>query len=46
MNGCSYKALVCKEDGAIDEERSRRVEIKFCLKDQEMIQEMDQIRKK
>lgn len=43
VNGCSYKALIYKEDGTIDEDRSRRVEIKFRLKDREMLQEMDKI---
>lgn len=43
VNGCSYKSPVYKKDGTIDNDRSRRVEIKFRLKDQEMIQEMDKI---
>lgn len=43
VNGCSYKSPVYKSDGTIDDDRSRRVEIKFRLKDQEMIQEMDKI---
>lgn len=43
VNGCSYKNPVYKKDGTIDDDRSRRVEIKFRLKDQEMIQEMDKI---
>lgn len=43
VNGCADKAPVYREDGTIDDEKSRRVEIKFRLKDQEMIQEMDEI---
>ena len=43
VNGCSYKDLVYKKDGTVDEEASRRVEIKFRLKDQEMIEEMNDI---
>ena len=43
VNGCADKAPVYMEDGSIDADKSRRVEIKFRLKDQEMIQEMDDI---
>ena len=43
VNGCSYKNPVYKQDGSVDADKSRRVEIKFRLKDQEMIQEMDEI---
>lgn len=43
VNGCADRDLICQEDGTIDADKSRRVEIKFRLKDQEMIQEMDQI---
>lgn len=43
VNGCADKAPVYREDGTIDADKSRRVEIKFRLTDQEMIQEMDEI---
>ena len=43
VNGCSYKNPIYKQDGSVDADKSRRVEIKFRLKDQEMIQEMDEI---
>lgn len=43
VNGCADKAPVYRSDGSVDAERSRRVEIKFRLRDQEMIQEMDEI---
>ncbi|MCD7883880.1 MAG: OmpA family protein [Lachnospiraceae bacterium] len=43
VNGCADKDPICLEDGTIDEEASRRVEIKFRLKDQEMIEELDEI---
>ena len=43
VNGCADKSPIFREDGTIDEEKSRRVEIKFRLKDQEMIQKMDEI---
>lgn len=43
VNGCADKAPVYGDDGMIDADKSRRVEIKFRLKDQEMIQEMDEI---
>lgn len=39
-NGKSYSNPVINEDGEIDMEASRRVEIEFRLKDEEMIQEM------
>lgn len=43
VNGCADKDPVYREDGSIDQDNSRRVEIKFRLRDQEMIQEMDEI---
>ena len=43
VNGCADKDPVYREDGTIDSDKSRRVEIKFRLRDQEMIQEMDEI---
>lgn len=43
VNGCADKDPIYLEDGTIDEEASRRVEIKFRLKDQEMIEELDEI---
>lgn len=43
VNGCADRAPVYQENGKADEEKSRRVEIKFRLKDQEMIQRMDEI---
>lgn len=43
VNGCADKDLIYREDGSVDADSSRRVEIKFRLKDQEMIQEMDEI---
>ena len=43
VNGCADRVPVFQEDGTIDKDKSRRVEIKFRLKDQEMIQEMNQI---
>lgn len=43
INGCADKNLIYYENGTINEDESRRVEIKFRLKDQEMIQEMDNI---
>ncbi len=42
-NGCADKDPIYKKDGTVHPEKSRRVEIKFRLKDQEMIQEMDAI---
>lgn len=43
VNGCADKQPVYNKDGTVNAEKSRRVEIKFRLKDQEMIQEMDSI---
>lgn len=43
VNGCANKSPIYNEDGTVNADRSRRVEIKFRLKDQEMIQEMDAI---
>lgn len=43
VNGCADRDPVYGSDGQVDPEASRRVEIKFRLKDQEMIQEMDEI---
>jgi chemotaxis protein MotB len=43
VNGCADKAMIYREDGTVDADSSRRVEIKFRLKDQEMIQQMDEI---
>ena len=45
VNGCADKDPVYSSDGSIDAERSRRVEIKFRLRDREMIEEMDDILK-
>lgn len=39
-NGRSYNDLVYNEDGSINSDASRRVEFKFRLKDEEMIDEM------
>lgn len=39
-NGRSYSNPIYNEDGAVDAEKSRRVEIKFRLKDDEMISQM------
>lgn len=41
--GKSYSNPVYKEDGTVDAEASRRVEIKFRLRDEEMIREMIEI---
>jgi len=41
--GKSYSEPVLKEDGSVDAEASRRVEILFRLRDEEMIQEMIEI---
>lgn len=46
VNGCADRDLIYQKDGNVDADRSRRVELKFRLKDQEMIQEMDEILKK
>ena len=43
VNGCADKAPVYNADGSVNDEASRRVEVKFRLKDQEMIQAMDEI---
>lgn len=43
VNGCANKSPIYNEDGTVNADRSRRVEIKFRLKDQEMILEMDAI---
>lgn len=45
VNGCADKAPVYREDGTVDADKSRRVEIKFRLKDQDMIRRMDEILK-
>ena len=42
-NGRAYSVPVCNADGSINPELSRRVEIKFRLKDQEMIDMLDKI---
>ena len=42
-NGRSESNLIYKEDGQEDQESSRRVEVKFRLKDEEMIQELSDI---
>ncbi len=43
VGGSSYSDPVYKDDGEIDEEASRRVEILFRLKDEEMVSEMMEI---
>ena len=43
VGGSSYSNPVYKDDGEIDEDASRRVEILFRLKDEEMITEMMEI---
>lgn len=43
VNGCADRSPVYNSDGTVNEDKSRRVEIKFRLKDQEMIQELDRI---
>ncbi len=43
VNGHSYSNPVYNDDGEIDEEASRRVEVKFRLKDEEMINELRDI---
>lgn len=43
VNGCADRSPVYQENGMIDANKSRRVEIKFRLKDQEMIRKMDEI---
>lgn len=42
-NGRSYSNLIYNEDGTENADASRRVEFKFRLKDEEMIQEMRNI---
>ena len=42
-NGRSYSYTIVDDDGKIDEERSRRVEFKFRLRDEEMIYKMEEI---
>jgi len=42
-NGKSYSSPILKADGTEDKSASRRVEIKFRLKDDEMIREMQEI---
>ncbi len=42
-NGKSSNNLILKADGSVDKDASRRVEFKFRLKDDEMIQEMKDI---
>jgi chemotaxis protein MotB len=42
-NGRSFSTPVYDEDGNVDSEKSRRVEVKFRLKDEEMILELQQI---
>ena len=44
-NGKSYSNPIYKEDGSVDLEASRRVEILFRLQDEEMIAEMMDILK-
>lgn len=43
VNGCADRSPVLNADGSINADKSRRVEIKFSLMDQEMIQEMNRI---
>ncbi len=43
VNGHSWADPVYSEDGTIDAEASRRVEIKFSLKDEDMINELKEI---
>lgn len=43
INGCADKDPVYKENGEMDEDESRRVQIKFRLRDEDMIQEMDEL---
>lgn len=42
-NGRSYSYYITNDKGEIDEDKSRRVEFKFRLKDEEMIYEMQEI---
>ncbi len=46
VNGHSYNNLVYNADGEEDPDASRRVEVKFRLKDEEMITELDEIMKR
>jgi chemotaxis protein MotB len=39
-NGRSYSDVIYNSDGSVDMDKSRRVEFKFRLKDEEMVQEM------
>lgn len=41
--GCSYSNPIYNDDGSVNMERSRRVEIKFTMKDQNMIDEIMRI---
>ncbi|MBR2527511.1 MAG: OmpA family protein [Blautia sp.] len=43
VNGHSSANPVIREDGSVDDDASRRVEVKFRLKDDEMIQELSTI---
>ena len=42
-NGRSYYGLIYKEDGEVDKEQSRRVEVKFRLTEEEMMERMQAI---
>lgn len=42
-NGHSYNDLIIGEDGEVDPDKSRRVEVKFRLRDDEMINELGRI---
>lgn len=42
-NGRSYNGLVQDESGNVDAQASRRVEIKFRLKEEEMVEQMNQL---
>ena len=42
-NGRSFSNPIYKEDGSVDMDASRRVEFKFRLKDEEMVEEMVRI---
>ncbi len=41
VNGCADRSPIYREDGTVDDSKSRRVEIKFRMKDEEMLQEME-----
>ncbi|MDO4634066.1 MAG: OmpA family protein [Eubacteriales bacterium] len=45
VNGCADKTPVLDDSGRVDEKKSRRVEIKFRLRDQEMIQQLGELLK-